>query len=148
MIELIQPKLIELENADGISKTFVISKLPYSVGREVLSQFVPTGMPKVGDYPANHELMLKMMKFISVIKEDGNEQRLTTPALVDNHVDDFKQGVLLERAMLEYNLGFFGQGNLSTFLEELKAMLPKLISEMLTAYKAQLSQAEGQRSMN
>jgi hypothetical protein len=144
MNEMIQPKLIEVENADGISKTFVISKLPYSVGREVLSQFVPTGMPKVGDYQANHELMLKMMKFIAVIKEDGTEQRLTTQALIDNHIDGFKQGVILEKAMLEYNIGFFGQGNLSTFFEDFKTMLPKLISEMLTAYKAQLSQAEGQ----
>jgi hypothetical protein len=144
MNEMIQPKLIEIENDDGVVKTFVISKLPYSVGREVLSQFIPTSIPKVGDYPANHELMVKMMKFISVIKEDGTEQRLTTQALIDNHIEGFKQGVILERAMLEYNIGFLGRGNLSTFLEELKAMLPKLISEMLTAYKAQLSQAEGQ----
>jgi len=144
MNEMIQPKLIEIENDDGVVKTFVISKLPYSVGREVLSQFIPTSIPKVGDYPANHELMLKMMKFISVMKDDGTEQRLTTQALIDNHVEGFKQGVILERAMLEYNIGFLGRGNLSTFLEESKAMLPKLISEMLTAYRAQLSQAEKQ----
>ena len=146
---LIDPKIIEVSAADGTKKNFVISKLPYgSAGREILTQFVPTASPKIGDYNANHALFLKMMRYVAVVKTDGNEQLLSTQDLVDNHVVDFQMGINLEKEMLEYNVGFFVRGSISSFLSEFVEKLPALISRTLTVYKEQLSAQEKQRSTN
>lgn len=146
---LLDPKQIQVSAADGTEKTFVISKLPYgSAGREILSQFVPTAAPKIGNYADNHALMLKMMRYVAVIKADGTEQLLTTQELVDNHVTDFMMGLKLEKEMLEYNVGFFALGSLSNFSNELKARLPRLISVMLTELRAVLLAQEKPPSTN
>ena len=146
---LIDPKIIQVSAADGSEKSFVISKLPYgSAGREILTQFIPTAAPKIGNYKANHELMLKMLTYVAVIKPDGTEQLLLTQTLVDNHITDFKMGLALEKEMLEYNVGFFVQGRISDFLSELSENLPALISKILMVYRAQLLQADAQLSKN
>lgn len=146
-MNLIEPKEIEVEGEKGV-KTFVISKLPYgSVGREVLTQYVPTGTPMIGDYQKNHALYLKMMGHVCVRLADGRDLPLATQELIDNHVGgDFAMGVKLETEMLEYNLGFFVQGSLSPFFSRLETMLPRKAIQMLTALQAQLSAAEGQAS--
>jgi len=146
---LIDPKIIQVSAASGVEKSFVISKLPYgSAGREILTQFVPTATPKIGDYNANHALFLKMMKYVAIIRPDGTEQLLLTQELVDNHVTDFKMGITLEKEMLEYNVGFFAQGSISSFSTVLSEKLPVLISKILMVYKEQSLAAAEQRSTN
>jgi hypothetical protein len=146
---LLQPKEIEIEGEAG-PKKFVISKLPYgSAGREILTQYIPTGTPMVGSYETNHALYLKMMGYCSVIKPDGTQQALVSQALIDNHIGgDFAIGVKLETEMLEYNLSFFVQGSLSPFFQRLQTMLPQKITKMLMALQAQLSAQDGQHFTN
>lgn len=146
---LLEPKEIVVSGEKG-DKTFVISKLPFgSVGREVLTQYIPTGTPMVGDYAANHALYLKMMRYVCVKLPDGKELPLSTQELIDNHVGgDFAMGIKLETEMLEYNLGFFVNGSLSPFFNKLQAMLPQKISKILMALQAQLSELEKQPSTN
>ncbi|MEG7741712.1 hypothetical protein U2084_14840, partial [Listeria monocytogenes] len=76
-------------------------------------QFIPTAAPSVGDYAANEALMLKMLSFVAVETGAGQPIQLSTRALIDNHVPDFRTGVELEKAMLEYNFGFFELGAIS-----------------------------------
>ena len=146
---LLQPKEIEIEAEAGVKK-FVISKLPYgSAGREILTQYVPTGTPMMGNYDANHALYLKMMGFCSVVKPDGSLQALSTQALIDNHIGgDFAMGIKLETEMLEYNLGFFVQGSLSPFFNRLQVMLPQKISQMLMVLQEHLSAVDAPASTN
>ncbi len=146
---LLLPKEIEIEGENGLKK-FVISKLPYgSAGREILTQYIPTGTPMVGSYETNHALYLKMMGYCAVVKQDGTEQALATQALIDNHIGgDFAMGIKLETEMLEYNLGFFVQGSLSPFFSRLQVMLPQKISQILTALQAQLSAVDAPASTN
>jgi hypothetical protein len=143
---LIQTKTLVVSSEDGAEKTFTISKLPYgSAGREILTQYIPTGTPMVGDYEKNHALYLKMMAYVAIIKPDGSEQLLSTQALIDNHIGgDFNLGFKVETEMLEYNLGFFVQGSLAPFFQRWSVMLPQKITKILTALQAQLSAVEKQ----
>ena len=58
---MIDAKEIEI---DG--KTFIISKFDAISGREIISQYPLTAIPKVGQYTANEALMLKVMHFVAV----------------------------------------------------------------------------------
>lgn len=145
---MIEPKEITINGSDGKERRYIISKLPYaSGGREICSQYLPTAMPKVGDYKTNHELFLKMMSFVEVVTDDGNV-RLTTSALIDNWVDDFQTGIKLEKAMLEYNIGFFDHGRISDTFKTFAQNLQPLITKILSQLQEFSSQKDEQRSKN
>lgn len=119
MVDLIKPieKEFDLPDDEG-KRTFILSKLPAIVGREILSQYIPSAMPQ-GDYAKNQALMLKMMSFVAVVLEDGRQLRLTTAALIDNHCDP-ETLMRIEIAMLEYNSAVFRNGKISSFLAALE----------------------------
>lgn len=140
MPELIEPKEIQIKTQSGEEKTYIISKMPYANGgREVCSQFIPTAMPKVGNYEVNEKLMLKMMGFVAV-KTGGAQIRLETAELVSNHVPDFQTGIRLEKEMIEYNFGFFDPAKISNFLDGLTQSFLQKISPILIQLREQLSQ--------
>lgn len=143
---MIDPKEITIKDQKGIERHYIISKIPYaSGGREICSQFLPTAMPKVGNYQVNHDLFLKMMKYVAVVTDNG-QLSLTTTALVDNHVPDFMTGIQLEKQMLEYNIGFFQDGKISAILGTLSKNAEPLITKILSQLQAFLSQKDEQRS--
>lgn len=147
MHALIKPKTITLKNRDDEEKEFIISRLPATVCREIMAKYPLSNLPKVGEYAASEEAMLLLMKYVAVMKDD-QEIRLTTKALVDNHVDD---GILLGRLeiqMLEYNTGFFGLGGNQGFLDCLLQRFKPLIMQMLTQLSAQSSAQNSQRTQN
>lgn len=131
MAELIQPKEFTLAGKDGVERTYVLSILPYPVGRKVAALYPTANMPKVGDYNVSQEVMQDLFKHIAVRREDADDLRLTTLALISNHVPDAVTGLKLEAAMLAYNFDFFGQGGLSKFLATfLETRLPSLIKTL------------------
>lgn len=145
-MNLIEPKTITITTQAGTEKNYIISKMPYaSGGREVLTQFIPTAAPTVGDYQANEALMLKMMGFVAVESTAGAPIQLTTRALIDNHVPDFRTGVELEKAMLEYNFGFFELGAISdlsgTIASKAQAWITKILTDSLEQSSAKGKQA-------
>lgn len=113
--------------------TYILSKFPATVGREILTQYPTTAMPKVGDYKMNEELMLKLMSYVAVSTERGPLQ-LTTRALVDNHVPDAATLMKLEWAMMEKNFSFFANGKGSEFLAGLGEKVQALIIKTLTDF--------------
>lgn len=147
-MELIAPKEIQVKTLDGEERTYIISKMPALAAREVVTQYAITAMPKVGEYKANEELMLKMMNYVSAIKSDGGKIALSTRALIDNHVPDYETLMKLEAAMFDYNTSFFARGRslLSSASFEQKAA--QWIFKMLTALSEQLSQKAKQPSTN
>lgn len=128
---LIKPKPFTTHDMDGKPVSYVLSRFPATVAREILCQYPMTAMPKLGDYPRNHELMLKLMSYVSV-DSNGTEIRLNHAALVDNHVADGETLLRIEHAMLEYNCGFFRSGQLSNFFDECLRMVLAKISETST----------------
>lgn len=140
MSELIKPKNITVKDADGTEHEFVISRLPAIAGREVLAKYPMTNMPKTGDYGQSKDAMLLMMKYVGKEMENGEVLRLSSEALVNNHIPDGEALIRLEIETLRYNSSFFGnagsQNFLDSLLEKLAAGLPKVI-ETLTHSLAQ-----------
>ena len=143
---LISPKEIEVNG-----KTFIISKFPAVAGREIVSVYVSSGMPKLGDYKRNEEIMLKLMGYVAVPMASGTPLRLTSQALIDNHVtgeDSWEMLMKLEAEVMSYNCSFFRNGQISNFFDGLTQKAPRWISKILTDLSGQLSQTEKPRSTN
>ena len=141
-MELIQPKeiTIKYENEDY---KFYISKLPATVGREIVAKYPVSNMPKLGDYKVSEETMLKLISYTQRIYED-RVQELTSKALIDNHIPSWEILAQLEAYMLDHNCSFFDIGKVLTSLKELKALAqPKNIKTLMDSL-VQLSQAAEQ----
>ena len=147
-LNLIKPKEIIIQDDDGNDRTYIISKLPASEGREIMAKYVTSAMPKVGDYATNEAMMLKLMSRVAVPKPDGTFIILINKAVYDNHVDCWETSIKLETAMLEYNCAFFRNGLISNFLDDLAQKLPVWTTKILKGISAQLSPMEKPRSEN
>lgn len=139
---MLQPKDITVKTLEGDEKVYVLSKFPAVAGREILTQYPVTAIPKVGEYAANEALMLKIMGYVGV-RQPGRDEPLllTTRALVDNHVPDWETLARIELAMIDYNTSFFRDGRASVFFAKLGAKALPKITETLTVLLENLSQA-------
>lgn len=146
MVDLVKPKSLTVTSLDGETKEFFISRMPAVQGREIVAKYPMSALPKIGDYAVNEETMLKMMGFVAVAAADG--LRLTTKALVDNHVSDWEMLAQLEKGMLAYNTSFFGNGTTWNFLGNLKQTLKAFLIETLTDSLAVSSKAGKPPSTN
>lgn len=142
-MELLEPKEIEVE---GLK--YVIGKFPATVGREIIAKYPLSNIPKLGDYGVSEEIMLKLMSFVERVTPAGEHIRLTTKALVDNHIPSWEVLVILEAKSLEYNCSFFQNGKASDFFKKLEVLAQRKISEILTNLSAQSSQAGKPPSTN
>lgn len=147
-MDLLKAKTVTVTDADGAEHEFVISRLPATAGREVLSKYPLANLPKTGDYQTSKEAMLLLMSYVG--KEvDGQVVRLRTQALIDNHVPDGEALIRLEIEMLKYNTSFFGTGSGQSFLDylltALEGSLPKIIGTLTRSLEKSLAQGS-QRS--
>lgn len=141
---LIQPKEIEING-----KTYIISKFPAIIAREIIMNYPIANMPKVGNYAASEEIMLKLMKHVAVPRENGEPLVLSNRDLINNHVLDWETLVKLEWLEIEYNCSFFQNGKALDLLEKLPGFLAKLkITETLTGLSGKSSTADKQPSTN
>lgn len=138
MSDLIKPMPAELVCADGVTRTFLLSKVPAVQGREIALQYPTSGMPKVGDYALNQKLMLRLISYVAVVTSEGTELRLTTEALINNHVPEWEDLVKLEGLMISYNFSFFNNGKGLNFLDGLIQNIKSSGIEMLTRSLGQL----------
>jgi len=141
-MNMIEPKEVEIELPDGSKKAYIISKFDAVSGREIVTQYPTSGMPKLGEYKTNEEIMLKMMNFAAVDTGTGDPLHLTTRELINNHVRSWETLARLEWALMEYNCSFFSNGKVSNFLEDLTAKLPEWILSILTPLLEQSSLKE------
>lgn len=138
---IIDPKEVNVLTQKGEHKTFILSKFPAIVGREIFIKYPISGIPKIGDYEVSKETMLKLMSYVHVPLEGGSTIALKTEALVNNHIPDWETLVKIEYLMLEYNGSFFTNGKVSGLLSTLMSKLPELSTKILTALSAQSSTA-------
>ncbi|MBE5250941.1 hypothetical protein [Mixta mediterraneensis] len=147
---LIKPKDIEIKDVDGEMHTFVISRLPATLGREILAKYPLSNAPKIGDYEIGKEAMLKMMANVAVVR-DGAEICLKTQTLIDNHVPDGEALIRLELEMLRYNTSFFGnagsKGFLPYLLGKISDSLPSIIKTLMDSLQSS-SQKNSPASQN
>ena len=138
---MIEPKEITLKTQKGDEKRYIISKFPAVAGREIITKYPVSNVPKLGDYQQSEDVMLKALSYTAVVTPDGAPLQLTTRALVDNHVPDWETLAKLEWAQLEYNVSFFGNGLSSGFLESIsqkgvqwitKTLIPLLVASLQT----------------
>jgi len=141
---MLQPQEVEI---DG--KTFVLSKFPATVGREIALKYPTSVIPKLGDYATSEAMMLKLMSYVGVIIEGRDKPlMLSTRALVDNHCGEWETLVKLEWQMLQYNCSFFRDGRASGLSQGLAQILSRLITQMSMGSSAQSSQTEKQAPMS
>ena len=148
MNELLKPEEKTLKDLDGVEHTFIISRLPAVAGREIITQYPTTAVPKVGNYGENEKVMLKLMSYVAKVTPEGNQIRLSTQALVDNHVPDSETLLKLEAAMLSYNTNFFNIGRISKNLNGFAVNIQQLASQILTQLSASSSKKAKPRSKN
>ena len=147
-VPLIKPQEFTVTDQGGVTKTFLLSKFDAVAGREIISKYPTSGLPKIGDYKVNEETMLKLMSYVAIEIESGAKIRLSTRALINNHIGDWETLAKIEVAMMEYNCSFFQNGRISTLLEDFVQKLLVKISEISTPSSAQSSQPEKQPSTN
>ena len=147
MSELIKPEKFTVETSDGKKLDFILSNFPAVQGREIITQYPMTGLPKIGDYEKNKDIMFKIMSFVAVEKS-GVQIRLATEELINNHCPDWEVLAKVEFAMMEKNCSFFRNGRHFDFLENLVQMFTKKALEMWMASSEQLSPTAEQPSTN
>ena len=147
MADLLYPEEFSVSSQAGESRTYILSKFPTVAGREIVAGYPLTGIPKIGEYKANEEIMLKLMSYVAV--QIGDSQvRLSTRALIDNHVPDWETLARIEMAMMEKNCSFFANGRASAFLQGIAQKAQALITKTLTDLSGQLSAAGKRPSKN
>lgn len=147
-MDLLKPKELKVFDLDGVERIYTISRADCITGRELYAKYLLSNLPKLGEYEVSEQTMLKLMQFVAVETSPGIMQRLTSAALIKNHVPDWETLQRIEMEMLNYNSSFFQQGRISTFLENLFQMSLRKLTEMLTSSSAPSSQAEKQPSTN
>lgn len=135
----IKPKEVTIQSIDDGEKTFRISRVPATRGREIFTQYMPTAMPKIGDYKANEKLMKMLMCFVDVKTADGSWIRLDNEVILNSHVTDWEMLVKIELEMVRYNTNFFSPEKLSNALSKFNQTLPDRIMSMLNRLSGQLS---------
>lgn len=142
---MLEPIDKEIPLSAGGSKTYVLSKFPAVAGREIVTQYPTTGMPKLAQYEQNEEIMLKLMCYVGVRMENGDVLQLRSKELVNNHVPDFEALMRIEWAMMEYNCSFFRNGAASALFGNWSEKVQQLITKMLTGFLQPSSQKGKQR---
>ena len=129
---LIDPKEITI-NFEGEELKFNISKFPATVGREIISKYPTSNMPKIGDYATSQDTMFKLMQYVERVYPD-RVQALSSEALINNHDPSWEVLAQLEMKMIEYNCSFFKNGKVSDFLTKFKSLAePKNIETLMVS---------------
>ena len=130
-------------------KIFILSKFPAVAGREIIANYSLSAIPKIGDYAVNEQMMLKLMSYVGVVCKGMNEPlRLTTQALIDNHVGGWETLAKVEMSMLELNCSFFQNGLISKFLDDSAQKLDTWITQILTDLSQQSSPKKARHTTN
>lgn len=145
---LLKPQEHAIVGMDGVSRIYILSKIPFMDSKEIVTQYPTSLLPKIGDYVIHERMVLKLMSYVGIPQDKTAPLQLTTRALIDNHIPDFRTGIAVERAMAEYNWGFFLQDDLSNFWVRVKMEFSQFIQKILMDSLQQSSLKEKPPSTN
>lgn len=120
---MIESKEFPLKLEDGSEKTYILHKFSCIEGREILTQYPVTGMPKLGSYEENQKLMFRVLAKVSIRLSDDSELYLSNRSLIENHIPDAETLLKIEFEMFKYNFNFFCSGDVFEVLKILTAQL-------------------------
>lgn len=149
MADLLNPKTVFVADRHGNKVGYLVGQFPAIAGREIAAKY-PTSIAALAkqweenQYGENEKIMLKAMSYVERILEDGQTIRLTTAALVDNHVADAEQLMALEKEVLEHNFSFFRKFVSSVSSGGIVQTMLKLILSTLTHSLRQSSNPDKQ----
>lgn len=149
MADLLNPKTVFVDDRNGVKQGFVVGQFPAIAGREIAAKY-PTSIAALAkqweenQYGENEKIMLKAMSYVEKILEDGTTVRLTTAALIDNHVPDAECLMRLEKELLEHNFSFFEKFTRSISSGGMLQNMLKLITSTLTTSLQQFSKQNKQ----
>lgn len=149
MADLLNPKTVFVDDHNGVKQGFVVGQFPAIAGREIAAKY-PTSIAALAkqweenQYGENEKIMLKAMSYVEKILEDGTTVRLTTAALIDNHVPDAECLMRLEKELLEHNFSFFEKFTRSISSGGMLQNMLKLIMSTLTLSLQQSSKQDKQ----
>lgn len=129
---MLQPQTIEIETDSGAKKEYILSKFNCIEGREILTQYPLTGTPKLGAYADNEKLMLRVLAHVGVPTPGGQPLKLSSRALITNHVPDATTLLKLEYEMFKFNFSFFRDGGLFEVLRILLEQIKPALTQTLT----------------
>lgn len=137
---MLQTQTIEIETDSGEKKDYILSKFNCIEGREILTQYPLTGTPKLGAYADNEKLMMRVLAHVGVPTPDGQTLKLTSRALITNHVPDATTLLKIEYEMFKYNYSFFRDGGLFEVLRVLlEHIKPALIQTSTLSSESSLA---------
>ena len=116
---------INLTDMDGEDFCFKVHRVPATLGRKIFSQYIPTALPKVGNYADNERLMLELLSYVQVSHE-GNWIALDSQLMIDSHVTSWEMLISLEKEMVCFNTNFLQKGSLSAVFQSL---ITRVVSE-------------------
>lgn len=149
MADLLNPKTVFIADKSGVNHGFVVGQFPAIAGREIAAKY-PTSIAALAkqweenQYNENEKIMLKAMSYVEKILDDGTTLRLTTAALIDNHVPDAECLMRLEKELLEHNFSFFEKFTRSISSGGMLQNMLKLIMSTLTHSLQQSSKQDKQ----
>lgn len=138
---MIEEKRVTIDGAE-----FVLSKLPATVGREIIAKYAAGGKNILfeGDYEVSEKVMFKLLSYVSV-DVGGRLIELKTEELINNHVKSALTLMKLEKEMMSYNFDFFTPDAISAFLTKLTKLADKESMRILMGLSDKLLQMAKQR---
>ncbi len=136
---------VTVKNAAGDEKTFIIHEIPAWEAREIIAQYPVSALPKLGDYKVNEAMARKMLAHVEVVTGTGENLKLKTVELINNHCD-FVTLARLEGLMFTLNFSFFLQGPISSFSAIISQKAQAFLSSMSMGFSGQSSQKDAPAS--
>lgn len=131
--QLIKPVEKQILDLEGKAHRIILSRFDAIKGREIVTKYLMSNLPKLGDYDISNQTMLDLMTYVAVPADnDLGYIRLTTKALVINHIPDWELLGRIEKEMIAYNSSFFEAEKISSFFEWLAQRFMQKIFAMST----------------
>jgi len=148
---LLKPKQITLVDGDGVSRTYHLGRMDCLTGLEIVSRFITSGIPKLGEWNTSKDMILKAMQYVAIELPDGTTtrlQRLLSESAVTNHIPSWEMLIVVFKEVMEHNSYFFSSGKASSLVEVLVQKFLQSLTEMFTRLSQPSSNTEQPASTN
>ena len=148
---LLKPKQITLVDGDGDSRVYHIGRMDCMTGLEIVSRFITSGLPKLGEWDTTKDMIYKSMQYVAIELPDGKGvrlERLLTPTLVTNHIPSWEMLITVFKEVMEHNSYFFSSGKASSLLEVAVQKFLQSLTEIFTRLQQSSSNTDAPASTN
>jgi hypothetical protein len=127
-MEMIKPKEVAIVDLDGEERKYIISRFPAVDGQRIITEWI--GALPSRDGSKSTDAGKEIMKYVAV-ERGGSELRLSTDALINNHVPDSVSLIKLQALVMDYNTNFSKAVGNSDFFDSLTARLGDILDKLI-----------------